>query len=188
MKCGFNKYMGLFVPLYGPFRACLKRAVLVPTHGPWPRPKPGPALNYFGSCRIWAVLFFPCFGPAHQARPKCTPIHLSTSEWVLYCTIKTVLWDPTTTQAQVTTTWTVLKCWQHEDRRWLTWILICRGCPKYVLSIEASSTMLHRWDFCGGGIRLSPATSSIYILYIRPLQSFLKDSTPYIYFLSNNVL
>jgi hypothetical protein len=36
--------------------------------------------------------------------------------------------------------------------------------------------------------RLSPATSSIYILYIRPLQSSLKDFTPYIYFLSNNVL
>jgi hypothetical protein len=34
----------------------------------------GPALNYFGPCRVWAVLFFPCFGPAHQARPKCTPI------------------------------------------------------------------------------------------------------------------
>jgi hypothetical protein len=30
----FNKYMGLFVPLYGPFRACLKRDVLVPAHGP----------------------------------------------------------------------------------------------------------------------------------------------------------
>jgi hypothetical protein len=30
----FNKYMGLFVPLYGPFRACLKRVVLVPAHGP----------------------------------------------------------------------------------------------------------------------------------------------------------
>jgi hypothetical protein len=26
--------MGLFVPLYGPFRACLKRVVLVPAHGP----------------------------------------------------------------------------------------------------------------------------------------------------------
>jgi hypothetical protein len=38
------------------------------------------------------------------------------------------------------------------------------------------------------GIRLSPATSSIYILYIRPLQSTLKDSISYIYFLSNNVL
>jgi hypothetical protein len=34
MKCGFNKYMSLFVPLYGPFRACLKRVVLVPAHGP----------------------------------------------------------------------------------------------------------------------------------------------------------
>jgi hypothetical protein len=34
MKCDFNKYMGLFVPLYGPFRAWLKRAVLVPAHGP----------------------------------------------------------------------------------------------------------------------------------------------------------
>jgi hypothetical protein len=37
-------------------------------------------------------------------------------------------------------------------------------------------------------VRLSPATSSIYILYIRLLQSSLKDSISYIYFLSNNVL
>ncbi|XP_035821030.1 uncharacterized protein At5g50100, chloroplastic isoform X3 [Zea mays] len=37
-------------------------------------------------------------------------------------------------------------------------------------------------------VRLSPATSSIYILYIRPLQSSLKDSISYIYFLFNNVL
>jgi hypothetical protein len=34
----------------------------------------GPALNYFGSCRAWAMLFFPCFGSAHQTRPKCTHI------------------------------------------------------------------------------------------------------------------
>ena len=34
---------------------------------------PNPA-RYNGPCRAWAVLFFPCFGPAHQARPKCTPI------------------------------------------------------------------------------------------------------------------
>jgi hypothetical protein len=79
MKCGFNKYMGLFVPLYGPFRACLKRAVPVPAHGPWPRPKPGPTLNYFVPCRAWAVLFFSCFGPAHLARPKCTPISICRS-------------------------------------------------------------------------------------------------------------
>jgi hypothetical protein len=31
--------MGLFMPLYGPFRVCLKRAVLVPAHGQ--RPQPG---------------------------------------------------------------------------------------------------------------------------------------------------
>jgi hypothetical protein len=37
-------------------------------------------------------------------------------------------------------------------------------------------------------IRLSPATSSIYVLYIRPLQSSLKDFISYIYFLFNNVL
>jgi hypothetical protein len=49
--------MGFFVPLYGLFRACLKRAVLVPAYGPRPRPKPGPALKYFVSCRAWAVLF-----------------------------------------------------------------------------------------------------------------------------------
>jgi hypothetical protein len=34
MKCGFNKYMGFFVPLYGPFRAYLKQVVLMPAHGP----------------------------------------------------------------------------------------------------------------------------------------------------------
>jgi hypothetical protein len=34
--------MSLFVPLYGSFRVCLKRVVLVPAHGPWPRSKPGP--------------------------------------------------------------------------------------------------------------------------------------------------
>jgi hypothetical protein len=37
-------------------------------------------------------------------------------------------------------------------------------------------------------LRLSPATSSISILYIRPLQSSLKDFILYISFLSNNVL
>jgi hypothetical protein len=37
-------------------------------------------------------------------------------------------------------------------------------------------------------LRLSPATSSIYILYIRSLQSTLKDFISYIYFLYNNVL
>jgi hypothetical protein len=31
-----------------------------------------PDTKYFKSCRAWAVLFS-CFGPAHQARPKCTP-------------------------------------------------------------------------------------------------------------------
>jgi hypothetical protein len=53
--------MGLFMPLYGSFRACLKRAVLVPAHGPRPRPdisgRVGPALKYFVPCRGWAVLF-----------------------------------------------------------------------------------------------------------------------------------
>jgi hypothetical protein len=70
MKCGFNKYMGLFVPLY---RACLKRVVLVPAHGPWPRPKPGPTLKYSGRV-MPEPCFFLCFGSVHQARPKCTSI------------------------------------------------------------------------------------------------------------------
>jgi hypothetical protein len=82
--------MGLFVPLYGPFRACLKRAVLVPAHGPRPQPKPGPTLKYFGSCRAWTVLFFLCFGPAHQAWSKCIPIEerdwaFSFSSVFLFC-------------------------------------------------------------------------------------------------------
>jgi hypothetical protein len=81
MKCGFNKYMGLFVPVYGPFRACLKWVVLVLAHGSWlvtlsqTRPdisgRAGPALKYFGSCRAWAVLFS-CFGPAHPAAQMYT--------------------------------------------------------------------------------------------------------------------
>jgi hypothetical protein len=55
--------MGLFVPLYGPFRACLKWAVPVPAHGPRPRPKLGPIYRAV-SCLGRA--FFPCFGLAHQ--------------------------------------------------------------------------------------------------------------------------
>jgi hypothetical protein len=54
--------MSLFVHLYGPFRACLKRVVLVPAHGLRPQPKPGPTLKYFVSCRAWAVLFFRASG------------------------------------------------------------------------------------------------------------------------------
>jgi hypothetical protein len=43
--------------------------------------------------------------------------------------------------------------------------------------------LLVRWDeymdeLHNQGFRLSPTTSSIYILYIRPLQSSLKGSTP----------
>jgi hypothetical protein len=49
--------MDLFVPLYGSFRACLKRVMLMAAQGPRPRPKSGPTLKYFGSCRAWAVLF-----------------------------------------------------------------------------------------------------------------------------------
>jgi hypothetical protein len=37
-------------------------------------------------------------------------------------------------------------------------------------------------------LRRSPTTSSIYILYIRPLQFSLKDFISYIYFLSNNII
>jgi hypothetical protein len=68
--------MGLFVSLYGPFRACLKRVVLVPAHGPRPRPKPDPALKYFESCRAWTVLFFPCFGLAQMYIYCCTTLNL----------------------------------------------------------------------------------------------------------------
>jgi hypothetical protein len=58
--------MGLSVPLYEPFRACLKRVMLVPAHGPRPRPKPSPALKYFGLCRAWAVLRAVLSGPAQM--------------------------------------------------------------------------------------------------------------------------
>jgi hypothetical protein len=29
------------------------------------------------------MLFFPCFGPAHQARSKCTPIDMTQSDWLI---------------------------------------------------------------------------------------------------------
>jgi hypothetical protein len=56
--------MGIFVPLYGPFRTCLKR--VVPAHRPRLWPKPGPALKYFGLCRAWTVLF-----SVLRASPSC---------------------------------------------------------------------------------------------------------------------
>jgi hypothetical protein len=65
--------MGLFVPLYVPFRTYLKQVVLVPAHGSRPQSKPGPALKYFGSCRTCIVLFS-CLGPNHLTRPKYAPI------------------------------------------------------------------------------------------------------------------
>jgi hypothetical protein len=49
--------MRLFVPLYGPFRDCLKWVVLVPAHGPRPQPKPG-SIYRAVPCRVWTVLFF----------------------------------------------------------------------------------------------------------------------------------
>jgi hypothetical protein len=63
MKCGFNKYMGLFVSLYGPFRACLKRVVLVPAMGR--DLGPNPARNN-GSCRPGTKIFWDvsCLGRA----------------------------------------------------------------------------------------------------------------------------
>jgi hypothetical protein len=51
IKYVFNGYMGLFVSLYGSFRACLERSVPVPVCGPRPCPKhnslnwPGPAIH-----------------------------------------------------------------------------------------------------------------------------------------------
>jgi hypothetical protein len=68
--------------------SCLYMGHFVPAlNGPCPCPPmgydlgPNPARNN-GSCgpvtKIFRAVrgpcFFPCFGPAHQARPKCTPI------------------------------------------------------------------------------------------------------------------
>jgi hypothetical protein len=39
---------------------------------PWP--KPGLTLKYFGSCRVWIVLFS-CFRSVQHAHPNCTPIN-----------------------------------------------------------------------------------------------------------------
>jgi hypothetical protein len=44
------------------------------------------------------------------------------------------------------------------------------------------------WSSIEDSLRLSPVTSSIYILYICHLQSYLKDFILYIFFLSNNVI
>jgi hypothetical protein len=54
MKCDFNKYMGLFVPLYERFRACLKRVVLVPAHGRNLGPN---SARYIGPCRPDTKIF-----------------------------------------------------------------------------------------------------------------------------------
>jgi hypothetical protein len=58
MKCGFHKYMDLFVPLYVSFCVCLKRIVLVPSYGLRPQPKTDLTLNYFGPYHAYAMLFF----------------------------------------------------------------------------------------------------------------------------------
>jgi hypothetical protein len=81
MKCGFNKYMafsclymGHFVPALND-RARVRTWVVTSAQTqPDITGRAGSALNYFGPCRAWAVLFFPCIGPSHQAQPKCTPI------------------------------------------------------------------------------------------------------------------
>jgi hypothetical protein len=65
-----------------------------------------------------------------------------------------------------------------------------RGIYRGEIFLEKQKRGGYIWieETLGVSIRLSPATSSIYILYIRLLQSSLKDSISYIYFLSNNVL
>jgi hypothetical protein len=77
--------MGLFVPLYGSFRACLKRVVLVPAHGRDLGPNPA---RYIGPCRAWAVLFFTVLraGPSGPAQmytyttSQARLVHLASSE------------------------------------------------------------------------------------------------------------
>jgi hypothetical protein len=66
--------MGLFVPALNGSCSCPPMGRDLGPNRPDITGRAGPTLNYFGPCRAWAVLFFPCFGPAHQARPKCTPI------------------------------------------------------------------------------------------------------------------
>jgi hypothetical protein len=63
----------MYTYTYGPFRVDLKRVVLVPTHGRDLGPNPPRHYNISGRA-VPGPRFFPCFGPAHQARPKCTPI------------------------------------------------------------------------------------------------------------------
>jgi hypothetical protein len=67
--------MGLFVPLYGLFRACLKRVVLVLAHGLRPRPKP--------DTKIFRVV--PCpghdFFPVLRAGPSGLAQIYTYSDW-----------------------------------------------------------------------------------------------------------
>jgi hypothetical protein len=63
-------------------------------------------------------------------------------------------------------------------------IPIC--CSHSPLSITLTLAMA--MDKYPSGIRLSPATSSLSILYICSLQSSLKDFILYIFFFSNNAL
>jgi hypothetical protein len=80
MKCGFNKYMGLLCLYMGHFVPALNGTCSCPPMGRELGPNPA---RYIGSCQPGTKIFqvalclgvlFSCFEPAHQARPKCTPI------------------------------------------------------------------------------------------------------------------
>jgi hypothetical protein len=74
----FDKYMGLFVPALNEPCSCLPMGRDL---GPNPARYNGPCrpgTKLFRAVSCLGRVFFPCFGPAHQARPKCTPIPIRT--------------------------------------------------------------------------------------------------------------
>jgi hypothetical protein len=73
MKCGFNKYIDLFVPLYGPFRVYLIRAVLVPVQWAVTSAQTRPDTKLFRAVPCLAVLFFRASGRPIRLSPN---VHL----------------------------------------------------------------------------------------------------------------
>jgi hypothetical protein len=64
--------MCIFVSLYGLFRVCFKRVMLVPVHGPQPRPKPD-LIYWVVLCldRVFFVLRINLSSPAQMYTYRC---------------------------------------------------------------------------------------------------------------------
>jgi hypothetical protein len=118
----------------------------------------GPTLKYFVSCRLWAVLFLPCFGPVHQTRPKCTPITAGRSMTAAKGR------DDTTGHGREQRIWTRDECrfglWQaaqHLRPRTRDYSCSCRARANELALGRAQEHAAHAWPMSGLGSRSSCA-------------------------------